>query len=62
MMHGPCGEANPECPCMVNGKCTKYYPRHYTNTTTMDSDGYVLYRRRDSGRTVERNNIHLDNR
>ncbi|XP_017239622.2 uncharacterized protein LOC108212408 [Daucus carota subsp. sativus] len=62
MMHGPCGEANPECPCMVNGKCTKYYPRHYTNTTTMDSDGYVLYRRRDSGRTVECNNIHLDNR
>ncbi|KAK1351704.1 hypothetical protein POM88_053987 [Heracleum sosnowskyi] len=30
--------------------------------TTMDSDGYALYRRRDTGITVECNKIHLDNR
>ncbi|KAL8111954.1 hypothetical protein AgCh_019599 [Apium graveolens] len=62
MMHGPCGEANPRCPCMVHGKCTKYYPKPYTNNTTMDSDGYASYRRRDVGRTVECNKILLDNR
>ena len=62
MMHGLCGEANPSCPCMFNGKCMKYYPRPYASNTTMDSDGYALYRRRDLGRTVECNNIHLDNR
>lgn len=24
MMHRPCGEANPRCPCMQNNVCTKY--------------------------------------
>lgn len=62
MMHGPCGEANPKCPCMVNGKCTKLYPKSYSNVTTMDANGYALYRRRDTGRTVQCNKIHLDNR
>ncbi|KAK1402479.1 hypothetical protein POM88_002084 [Heracleum sosnowskyi] len=62
MMHGPCGEANPRCPCMANGKCTKYYPRPYTSSTTIDSNGYATYRRRDTGQTVEVNKIHLDNR
>ncbi|XP_074328022.1 uncharacterized protein LOC141665933 [Apium graveolens] len=28
----------------------------------MDVDGYAMYRRRDTGRTVECNKIHLDNR
>lgn len=62
MMHGPCGEANPRCPCMANGKCTKYYPRPYTSSTTIDSNGFATYRRRDTGRTVECNKIYLDNR
>lgn len=62
MMHGPCGEANPRCPCMVNGRCMKYYPKPYTSSTTMDSDGYASYRRRDTWRIVECKKIHLDNR
>ncbi|KAK1394686.1 hypothetical protein POM88_013742 [Heracleum sosnowskyi] len=62
MMHDPCGEANPKCPCMVNGNCTKYYPKPYTPCTTFDTDGYALYRRRNTGMVVERNKIHLDNR
>ena len=24
MMHGPCGAANPKCPCMAEGKCTNF--------------------------------------
>lgn len=62
MMHGPCGEANLKCSCMVNGTCMKHYPRTFCNNTTMDPNGYALYRRRDAGRTVEVNKIHLDNR
>ncbi|XP_017228417.2 uncharacterized protein LOC108203769 [Daucus carota subsp. sativus] len=63
MMYGPCGEANPKCSCMMNGKCMKHYPRMFCNNTTMDQNGYALYRRRNTGRTVEASNgIHLDNR
>lgn len=62
MMHGPCGEANPKCPCMVKGRCTKYYPRAFNEKTHVGKDGYALYRRRDTKRTVECNKIYLDNR
>ncbi|KAK1383681.1 hypothetical protein POM88_021416 [Heracleum sosnowskyi] len=62
MMHGPCGAANPKCPCMSNGICTKHYPKAFRDNTAVDSDGYALYRRRDTKATVESNKIHLDNR
>lgn len=62
MMHGPCGAANPKCPCMSNGQCTKHYPKHFTDTTAIDGDGYALYRRRDTKATVDCNGILLDNR
>lgn len=57
MVHGPCGAANPRCPCMSKGRCTKYYPKTFRDKTTMDDDGYAFYRRRDTKRTVECNNI-----
>ncbi|XP_074346335.1 uncharacterized protein LOC141685109 [Apium graveolens] len=62
MMHGPCGEANPTCPCIFNGRCTKLYPKHFSDNTIIDVDGYALYRRRDTKVTVECKNIQLDNR
>ncbi|XP_074339091.1 uncharacterized protein LOC141677199 isoform X4 [Apium graveolens] len=62
MMHGPCGAANPKCPCMSNGQCTKHYPKTFRDATTLDDDGYAVYRRRDLKITVECNGIHLDNR
>ena len=62
MMHGPYRMANPRCPCMSNGQCTKHYPKLFTNNTIMDADGYVLYRRRDTKATVECSKIQLDNR
>ncbi|KAL8106856.1 hypothetical protein AgCh_023594 [Apium graveolens] len=61
MMHRPCGGANPKCPCMSKGKCTKYHPKAFRDKTTVDDDGYALYRSRDTERNVECNNILLNN-
>ncbi|KAK1382505.1 hypothetical protein POM88_020240 [Heracleum sosnowskyi] len=62
MMHGPCGAANPRCPCMYKGRCSRLFPKAFCDDTTMDADGYALYRRRNTKTTVECNNILLDNR
>ncbi|XP_019149758.1 PREDICTED: uncharacterized protein LOC109146546 [Ipomoea nil] len=62
MMHGPCGRARLTSPCMANGKCTKTFPKKFVNCSTVDEDGYPIYRRRDNGRFVMRNGIQLDNR
>lgn len=62
MVHGPCGPANPNSPCMKDGICSKRYPKPFRPHTSFDQDGYPLYRRRDNGITVWKNNIQLDNR
>nr|XP_043633509.1 uncharacterized protein LOC122604703 [Erigeron canadensis] len=62
MMHGPCGEDNPSCPCMKQKKCTKYFPRDWTDETYIDDDGYAKYRRRNNGNRVKRGGCWLDNR
>lgn len=51
MLHGPCGDW-----CLVNGKCSKNFPKAFRDETTMDEDGYPLYRRKDNGITFTRNN------
>jgi hypothetical protein len=45
MLHGPCGPANPNAPCMKDGKCSKGYPKPFAETTTTDSNEYPIYRR-----------------
>ncbi|XP_022032442.1 uncharacterized protein LOC110933532 [Helianthus annuus] len=62
MIHGPCGNANMNCPCMVDKQCSKGFPKRFQDTTTIDANGFPLYRRRDDGATVVKNRIELDNR
>ncbi|XP_035830917.1 uncharacterized protein LOC110928419 [Helianthus annuus] len=62
MIHGPCGVAKPNCPCMVDGNCSKNFPKKFCDQTTLDLNGYPVYRRADSGFFVEKSGIQLDNR
>ena len=73
MMHGPCGELNPDAPCMKvdkrtgKMKCCKGFPKLFQSETEVHEDGYLLYQRRNNGRQVVRyvkgrGTVRLDNR
>lgn len=62
MIHGPCGAANKSCPCMIDGECSKSYPKEYCERTTMMQNGHVRYARPRNGITTKKNGIDLDNR
>ncbi|XP_067216604.1 uncharacterized protein [Linepithema humile] len=47
MIHGPCGDW-----CLVDGKCSKHYPKSYFEETKMDEDAYPYYCRRNNGHDV----------
>lgn len=62
MIHGPCGVANLKSPCMEGRKCTKFYPKKFETSTSIDSDGYPCYKRHNSEVSVHKFGINLDNR
>ncbi|XP_076898784.1 uncharacterized protein LOC143552452 [Bidens hawaiensis] len=62
MIHGPCGDANPKCTCMVNKRCSKNFPKIFNDETTIDSNGFSVYKRRDNGQYVVKSDIMMDNR
>jgi hypothetical protein len=66
MIHGPCGEINKNSPCMDDNKCTKSFPKDFSASTIINSNGYPTYRRRDTGITYslngKTNNPRVDNR
>lgn len=62
MMHGPCGFANLNSPCMKGTKCTKFFPKRFLTSTSVDNDGYPCYKRRDTGVSVHKIGINMDNR
>ena len=63
MVHGPCGPLNPTSPCMHNvTKCSKKFPKSFNESTTFDGNRYHVYKRRDSGATIEKGGNLIDNR
>ncbi|XP_072064478.1 uncharacterized protein [Arachis hypogaea] len=62
MVHGPCGILNHNSPCMINGKCSKQYPKKFHDSTSFDNDGFPIYMRRGNGRYILKNGLQLDNR
>ncbi|XP_067214192.1 uncharacterized protein [Linepithema humile] len=58
MIHGPCGDW-----CLVDGKCSKHYPKSYFEETKMDEDAYPYYCRRNNGKNFKRPGGYIvDNR
>ncbi|XP_076944432.1 uncharacterized protein LOC143615082 [Bidens hawaiensis] len=62
MLHGPCGEANLSCSCMIDRECSKNFPKRFQSETSIDSKGFPIYKRRDNERYVVKKGINLDNR
>ncbi|KAL4609927.1 hypothetical protein ACB092_08G015800 [Castanea dentata] len=61
MVHGPCGSINSRASCMIENKRVKHFPKKVCSQTTVDNDGFPIYRR-NNGTYVERNGVKLDNR
>ena len=61
MLHGPCDVNNPQAKCMVNGKCSKHFPKEYRERTDWAEDSYSLYARPDNGLVFECNGARFTN-
>uniref|UniRef100_A0A0A9E584 Uncharacterized protein n=1 Tax=Arundo donax TaxID=35708 RepID=A0A0A9E584_ARUDO len=61
MIHGPCSAANPSCSCMIDGECSKYYLKEYSEKTVILQNGHVCYARPKNGTTTKKNGIDVDN-
>ncbi|XP_076881623.1 uncharacterized protein LOC143529797 [Bidens hawaiensis] len=62
MVHGRCAHYNKPCSCVIDNKCTKNFLKNFQDETSIDTDGFPLYRRRDNGAFVQKLDIKLDNR
>jgi hypothetical protein len=39
---------------MDGNKCTKHFPKRFNPETTIDEEGFLIYRRRDDGKRMKR--------
>jgi Helitron helicase-like domain at N-terminus len=57
MLHGPCNQR-----CLVNGKCSKRFPKEFQEFTEFAENGYPAYRRRNNGANFTKGGKVYDNR
>ena len=62
MIHGPYGYAKTCVPCMKNSKYSKKFSEQIKNETTIEENGFVNYRRRDTYFNIIKEGIKLDNK
>ena len=62
MLHGPCGKDVKYAACNIEGKCSKHFPKSFYPETTIDGDGYPVYRRRDNKVNVVKGKFTFNNR
>jgi Helitron helicase-like domain at N-terminus len=53
MIHTPYGNQNPSAPCMVNGICSKSFPKPFRAETVVTEDSYDCTRCHDTGQILE---------
>jgi hypothetical protein len=46
---------------MVDGKCSKFYPKEFCGNTTILENGFAHYAHPDNGLVVHKNGIDVDN-
>jgi Helitron helicase-like domain at N-terminus len=51
MVHGPCRNQNPNAPCIVNGNCSKGFPKPFREETTATEDSYACTWRSNTNRS-----------
>lgn len=47
---------------MLDGKCSKHYPKKFQRYTKVDENGFPVYRRRETSHIKLHNGVELDNR
>lgn len=62
MIHGPCSGSASETGCIKNGLCSKNFPKKYNDTTLINEDGILTYKRRKTEIYIEKKRLKLDNR
>jgi Helitron helicase-like domain at N-terminus len=62
MVHGPCGQWNPQAKCMKDGVCSKGFPKPFQEQTVMTRNGYPTYARPNDGRAYDVRGFSADNR
>jgi len=62
MVHRPCGNHNPNAPCMVNGECSKGFSKPFGEQTIVTEDFYARTRRCNTGQKYAVGEHEVDNR
>ncbi|XP_060170295.1 uncharacterized protein LOC132601203 [Lycium barbarum] len=62
MIHGPCGALNPASMCTrKKGYCKFKYPKEFAEQTTKGKNSYPIYKRRNTGKSVQIREHLIDN-
>jgi hypothetical protein len=62
MVHDPCGPHVTYSLCMADGRCSKFYPKHFYEHTTILENGFAQHAHPNNGLVVNKNEFDVDNR
>lgn len=59
MIHGLYGTIDQDDLCTVKDRCTKHYLKKFYDETTIDQDGFAIYKRSPTRSFIELKGVHL---